>query len=138
MTQSLKDYFEALDRLVEGKPIRVAKGTLITNDAVSLEAGRVKGSIKRSREVFADLIVAIDLAHTEQVKDKRKRQEKVDKAKSSADDYRQKFEAAVAREISLLREVLHLKKELADIRGGKVRVLPLRPRPEAPGQGGSP
>lgn len=127
LKQSLNDYFEALERLKEGNPTRVPKGTLITNDAVSLEAGRVKGSIKRSREVFADLIVAIDLAYGEQTKDKKKRQEKVDKAKSNANDFRQKFEAAIAREMSLLREVFQLKKDLAAIRGGKVRVLPLRP-----------
>lgn len=125
MSQSLKEYFEALNRLQEGKPIRVAQGTPITNDAVSLEAGRGKGSIKKSREVFAELIVAIDLAHDEQTKGKRKRQEQINKAKSNADDIRQKFEAAIAREISLLREVFHLKKQLAHLTGGKV--LPLRP-----------
>lgn len=130
LSQSLKDYFEALERLKCDKPIRVAKGTPITNDAVSLEAGRVKGSIKKSREVHADLIVAIDLAREDQVKGKNERQEKIDKVKTSADDFRLKYEAALAREISLLREVFHLKKQLAKLTGE--RVVPLRTPDKGP------
>ena len=53
----LADYFEALDRLQKGRPRIVPLGTKITNDAVSLEAGRKKGSIKKSRDLFKDLIV---------------------------------------------------------------------------------
>ena len=43
MADILQDYFDALDRLKNGKPINVPKGTKITNDSVSLEAGRKKG-----------------------------------------------------------------------------------------------
>ena len=42
MPDILKDYFEALERLKKGKPTNVPKGTRITNDSVSLEAGRKK------------------------------------------------------------------------------------------------
>jgi hypothetical protein len=62
MTDILKDYFEALERLKREKPVNVPKGTKITNDSVSLEAGRKKGTIKRSRPIFSELIEAIDAA----------------------------------------------------------------------------
>mgnify|MGYP000194508144 CR=1 FL=1 len=62
MPDILKDYFEALERLKKGKPTNVPKGTRITNDSVSLEAGRKKGTIKKSRPIFSDLIEAIDAA----------------------------------------------------------------------------
>ncbi|SDJ55530.1 hypothetical protein SAMN04487926_16229 [Paraburkholderia steynii] len=62
MTSALTDYFEALERLKTGVPRVVPQGTRITNDAVSLEAGRGKGTIKKSRPVFADLIKAIEEA----------------------------------------------------------------------------
>ena len=59
---AIADYEEALERLKTGKPIRVAVGTRITNDAVSLEAGRGKGTIKKSRASFAKLILEIEAA----------------------------------------------------------------------------
>ena len=64
--QSLEEYFAALERLKAGRAKVVPKGSKITKDAVSVEAGRGKGSIKKSRGVFADLIGAIDLAAAEQ------------------------------------------------------------------------
>lgn len=57
--ESLADYFLALERLK-------ARRAAINNDAVSIEAGRKKGSIKKSRPVFAKLIAAIEAAVAEQ------------------------------------------------------------------------
>ncbi|WP_043589208.1 hypothetical protein [Chromobacterium haemolyticum] len=125
MTQPLADYFEALDRLKAGRPLNVSSGTKITNDAVSLEAGRGKGSIKKSRPIFADLIQAIDDAAMEQSKGSNQQKEKLDKAKHSADQYRIELEAALAREISLLYELYEVKKQLAQLTG--TNTLPLRP-----------
>jgi hypothetical protein len=125
MTQLLADYFSALDRLKTGHPINVPKGTKITNDAVSLEAGRGKGSIKKSRPVFADLIQAIDSAAEEQSKGLNQQREKLGKAKLSAEQYRRELEAALAREVSLLYELYEVKKQLAQLKGSNV--LPLRP-----------
>ena len=48
MDDILTEYFSALDRLKKNKPIRIPKGTKITNDSVALEAGKKKGTIKRS------------------------------------------------------------------------------------------
>jgi len=123
--QSLADYYESLDRLKRGRPINVPKGTKITNDAVSLEAGRAKGSIKKSRPIFVDLIHAIEIAAAEQYQGSNQQKEKVDKAKLSAKQYRLELEAALAREVSLLYELYELKKQLAKFTGADI--LPLRP-----------
>lgn len=125
MTQLLADYFNALDRLKTGHPVHVPRGTKITNDAVSLEAGRGKGSIKKSRPIFVDLIQAIDAAAAEQSKDSKQQKEKLEKAKLSADQYRLELEAALVREVSLLYELYEVKKQLAQLTGENV--LPLRP-----------
>jgi hypothetical protein len=122
--QPLDDYFAALERLKKGTSIIVSKGTKITNDAVALEAGRGKGSIKKSRPVFADLIAAIDEAAKTQASPVRDNQERLVKAKALAEDYRLKWEAALARELCLLRELAEVKKKLAQLTGSKI--LPIR------------
>lgn len=125
MTQPLTEYFEALHRLKNDRPINIPKGTKITNDAVSLEAGRGKGSIKKSRSIFTELILAIDSASAEQSQSSNLQKVKLEKAKISADHYRRELEAALAREVSLLFELYEVKKELAKITG--INVLPLHP-----------
>lgn len=127
-SQPLDDYFAALERLKKGTPKVVPKGTKITNDAVALEAGRGKGSIKKSRLVFADLIAAIEEAARAQASPARETQERLLKAKALAEDYRAKWEAALARELCLLREMAELRKTLAKLTGEKV--LPIRGKGE--------
>jgi len=122
--QSLDTYFAALGRFKKGTSTVVPRGTKITNDAVALEAGRGKGSIKKSRPVFTDLIQAIDEAAAEQSKPKNKQKERLNKAKTTADQCRRDLEASLAREISLLHELFEIKKKLACLTGEKV--LPLR------------
>jgi hypothetical protein len=124
MTQAHADYYEALARLQAGTATRVPKATKITNDAVALEAGRGKGSIKKSRPVFSDLIAAIDAAALEQSQGVNKDIARLDKAKLSAVTYRSELEAALAREVSLLYELYEVKKQLARLTGAKV--LPIR------------
>lgn len=120
----MKDYFGALDRLKKGRPTVVPKGTKITNDAVALEAGRGKGSIKKSRPVYADLIKAIDDAAAEQSQPKNEEKMRLAKAKSSVAHYRRELEAALAREVSLLKELYETKKLFAKLTGEKV--IPIR------------
>lgn len=122
--QPLDEYFAALDRLKKGRPDIVPKGTKITNDAVALEAGRGKGSIKKSRDVFADLIIAIDEAAAEQSKPKNEQKDRLDRTKNTARQLRNDLEAALGREMSLLAELYETKKKLAKLTGGKV--LPIR------------
>lgn len=124
MNQPLDDYFEALNRLKAGTPLRVPADSRITNDAVALEAGRGKGSIKKSRPIFADLIAAIDAAAGEQVQVVNKDKTALEKAKQETAEARQALDAALAREVSLLNELYELKKQLAALTGGNV--LPIR------------
>lgn len=127
MSDALEAYYEALERLKKGRSVHVSKGTKITNDAVSIEAGRGKGTIKKSRPVFADLIAAIDTAASEQASSKDALQEKVEKVKAEANRYRSLWEEGLAREISLLQELLEVRKTLARVTGENV--LPLK-KPE--------
>lgn len=124
MTNSITEYFDALDRLRTNRPIRVPKNTKITNDSVSIEAGRGKGSIKKSRPIFQELIGAIDEAAVEQSKSTDASNDKLVKARNSAAQYREMLDAALAREVSLLRELYAVKKQLATLTGGNV--LPIR------------
>jgi hypothetical protein len=127
MTSQITEYVEALERLRANRPMRVPKGTKITNDAVSTEAGRGKGSIKKSRLIFQELIHAIDEAAVEQSKSTNSSRDKLVKAKNSAAQYRDALDAALARKVSLLRELYAVKKQLAALTGGNV--LPIRGRP---------
>lgn len=124
MISALTDYFEALERLKTGVPRVVPKGTKITNDAVSLEAGRGKGTIKKSRPVFADLIKTIEEAAADRPDPQDVLKGKLESAKGVAEKYRKLWEEALAREASLLMELYEAKKALAKLTGGKV--LPIR------------
>lgn len=57
---ALNEYYAALERLKANKPMVLPKGSAINNDTVALEAGRKRGSIKKSRH--AALIEAIEQA----------------------------------------------------------------------------
>ncbi len=120
MNNSLNDYFEALERLKKNESKIVPVGTKITNDAVALEAGRQKGSIKKSRAVFHDLILAIEVAANEQAKLFNRPDEKFEKVKNDAASYKKAWEESLAREVSLLNEVFEIKKELSKLNGSNV------------------
>lgn len=105
MADILKDYFDALERLKNGRPDNVRKGTKINNDNVSLEAGRKKGSIKRSRPIFAPLIAAIDLAAKENGDPIDEAKEQLIKAKAEAASYRKRWEESLCREVSLFKQL---------------------------------
>lgn len=123
MSEMLGEYFEALERLKQGKPLHVSVGTKISNDSVALEAGRNKGAIKKSRSIFADLIVAIEVAAKEQnilPIDQRK----VLKLQDEVNTLRKDLERALGREMSLLYENYQLKKQLNTLNG--VNVIPIR------------
>lgn len=122
----LLDYFNALERLINDSPINVNKGIRITNDSVALEAGRGKGSIKKSRPIFAELISAINDAAIKQSYGNNQQKEKMFKAKNLADKYRRELEAALARELSLLYELYETKKQLSKLTGKNI--IPIRPQ----------
>lgn len=124
MSDTMQEYYNALDRLKKGRLTVVPKGSKINNDNVALEAGRGKGSIKKSRDVFADLIKAIDEAAAEQSKPVNEHKVRLSKANSTAEQLRILLEAALGREMSLLYELYETKKELSRLTGGNV--LPIR------------
>lgn len=105
MADILKDYFEALERLKRGKPLNVPKGARITNDSVSLEAGRKKGTIKKSRPIFKELIEAIDSAPVTEPLPRDEMREQLERAKAEAARYRVLWEEALAREVSLVKQL---------------------------------
>lgn len=111
MSETLDVYFQALERLKKGRPSCIPRGSRITNDAVAIEAGRGKGSIKKSRPIFKALIEAIAQAAEEQAKSTDKTTEQLISAKAEAKKYRKLWEEALEREVSLLREVYTLKTE---------------------------
>jgi hypothetical protein len=123
-TQPPDGYFQALDRLKNGRPGLVDRGTKITNDDVSLEAGRKKGSIKKSRPFFKELIEAIDAATVEQARPREEQGNRLNKVKQTAETLRMQLDAALARELSLLAELYETKKKLAQLTGENV--LPLK------------
>ena len=120
MTTALHDYFEALERLKKNRPINVSKGTKISNDAVALEAGRNKGSIKNSRPVFSDLITAIKEAKDEQSKQHNLLKVKLNRKNAQYSKLRQLHEESLGRELSLLYEIHELKQELYKRSSSKV------------------
>ena len=123
--EPLAEYFEALNRLKIDEPIRVPPGTPINNNSVSLEAGRKVGSIKKSRDVFADLILSIQSAATEQTRLASKDTLDSSRALASAKDFRKLWEDGLQRELCLFREIMQLKQALAKLTGSNV--IPLRP-----------
>lgn len=127
-TEPLTEYFDALERLKKGRPNIIEKGAKITNDAVSLETGRKKGSIKKSRDFFRDLIAAIDAAAAEQARPKAEQTERLNKFKQTAGSLREQLDASLAREICLLAELYDTKKKLVTLTGEKV--LPIRKNKE--------
>jgi hypothetical protein len=126
---NLTEYRTALNRLKDGLPKNVPKGTKITNDAVSLEAGRGKGSIKKSRAVFAQLIADIEAAAKEQSLPKRVVEQQSDRLKSEVKELRTQLDAALSREMSLVYELFEVKHALAKISGSNV--IPIRARNSA-------
>lgn len=120
MSNSLKEYFDALDRLIADTPKIVPSGTKISNDSVSVEASRGKGSIKKSRLIFSDLIEAIRLAAEHQFQNKTDVQEKIAKAKKDTLNYKKMYEEAIGRELSLIYEIDELKQTIRELTAGRV------------------
>ena len=124
----LEEYFSALDRIKQGIPRIVRKDARITNDSVSLEAGRQKGSIKKSRQQFGALIAAIDDAAFEQSRPQNDQGQRLKRVKETAATLRIELDFALAREVSLLAELYDTKKKLAALTGENV--LPIRRKAE--------
>jgi hypothetical protein len=128
----LNDYREALGRLKAGRTVNVPKGTKITNDSVSLEAGRKKGTIKRSRPIFKELIDQIDAAAAEKARPEDIHKKKSGELRAEIKRYRALWEEALAREVSLVKQLWDERQEWAmekaELTGEKVVLLKSRKR----------
>lgn len=112
INESIKDYFEALNRLINNKPVCVSGSYKINKDTVALEAGRKRGSIKKSREVFSDLIDAINAAENKIEAPKKEQINKLNNLKVDRDKYKELYEQALNRELMYMEHVNELEKEL--------------------------
>lgn len=122
-TNPLDDYYAALERLKK----RNAK---INNDTVALEAGRKKGTIKKSRALYTDLIQAIDQAAAAQASAPNPDKVRAEKYRSDAAYLREQLDAAYAREVSLLAELLEAKRTIQSLSGEQI--LPIRGKKRVP------
>ncbi|WP_168407525.1 hypothetical protein [Acinetobacter indicus] len=113
---ALNDYYAALERLKANKPTILPKGSAINNDTVALEAGRKRGSIKKSRH--AALVQAIELAAQAAGQHVLSPTQQVEKAKSKTKavktDYeqlREDYDKLLEKCNSLLLENFELKQK---------------------------
>ena len=113
---ALNEYYAALERLKANKPIILPKGSAINNDTVALEAGRKRGSIKKSRH--AALINAIEqaaqaagqnvLSPAQQIEQAKNRTKA---AKTNYEQLQEDYEKLLEKCNSLLMENFELKQK---------------------------
>lgn len=108
----IDDYFEALARLKSNSPIRIPKDSKISNDNVSLEAGRKKGTIKKSRPIFNELITAINKTKKKDDALIIEAQTKLNKYKKELQQYKFLYEESINRELMYLEKIDKLEKTL--------------------------
>jgi hypothetical protein len=128
---TLLPYYEALNRLVEGKTLIVPAGTKITLNSVALEAGRSAGSIKKSRPIYRALIEEVKIRAKEQMESRApgffkvsEAREKAAKEKATADTYKEMYKAGLGRELMLLMQLDKAEEDLRRVNN----VIPIRPR----------
>lgn len=114
---ALNEYYAALERLKANTATVLPKGSAINNDTVALEAGRKRGSIKKSRH--AALIEAIELAAQEAGQHVLSSTQQIEKAKTKTKavktDYeqlREDYEKLLEKCNSLLVENFELRQKV--------------------------
>lgn len=114
---ALNDYYAALERLKANKSIILPKGSAINNDTVAMEAGRKRGSIKKSRHTA--LVETIELAALEAGLNVLSPAQQIEQAKSKTkavkSDYEQlkeDYEKLLGKCNSLLLENFELRQKL--------------------------
>lgn len=119
---NLQEYYDALQRLKDNRPKVVPKGSKINNDTVALEAGKKRGSIKRSREVFIPLIEEIKSIQANEQAPKIKYEERIEKYKNKCKEYKSLYEGALNRELMLIERINELEKTIQSRRPEMVEV----------------
>ncbi|MCG7602069.1 hypothetical protein MHM84_20205 [Halomonas sp. McH1-25] len=126
---AVDNYLAALQRLIEGRPKNVPKGSAINKDTVALEAGRKRGSIKKSRAENADLIAEIEAAAAAQreaskpsaSEDVQKQKALKQAAKEQLGDLKADYELALQKIVSLAQENYLLKQQISELTAEKHR-----------------
>ncbi|WP_422155711.1 hypothetical protein KV699_01590 [Vreelandella titanicae] len=133
---AIDNYRAALQRLIEGKPQNVPKGSAINKDTVALEAGRKRGSIKKSRADNAPLIAEIEAAaaaHQDAAKpsaseDAQKQKARKQVAQEQLGALKADYELALQKIVSLVQENYLLKQQISELTADELRgnkVVPL-------------
>lgn len=112
----VEKYFQALERLK-------ARGEAINNDAVAKEAGSGKGSIKKSRPGYEDLIAAIEKAALGQ-KQAQAATDPTPQLRLEIKTLRNRLDAALEREVCLLNEVYTLREKVRQLETGRLKAVP--------------
>lgn len=110
-----EEFFEAKERIMKNKPIRVPKHTKLSLDAVALEAGRSKGAIRKNRypNLYDEIISQME-KHEElpiEASDRIKKHYKEER-----DKYKEMLAQAYNRELMLIKRVAELEEELKMIK----------------------
>ena len=111
---ALNEYYAALERLKANRPTILPKGSAINNDTVALEAGRKRGSIKKSRH--AALVDAIELAAQQAGQNVLSPTQQVEKAKSKIKAVKTDYEQLKEDYEKLLEKVNSLLLENFELR----------------------
>lgn len=114
---ALNEYYAALERLKANKPEVLPKGSTINNDTVALEAGRKRGSIKKSRH--AALIDTIEQAAQQVGQNVLSPAQRIEQAKtktkavkSAYEQLEEDYEKLLERVNSLLLENFELRQKV--------------------------
>ncbi|WP_331346297.1 hypothetical protein [Cellvibrio sp. UBA7661] len=118
MSDTVKEYFAALERLKQNTPINVPKSSPINKDQVALEAGRKRGSI-RSRPGFERLIAEIDAAGEQPRPIEKKRVRNNPNQTAEIELLKRDLDIARSRYMSLLYLNAAMAKEIRKL-GGEV------------------
>jgi hypothetical protein len=108
---SLKHYYEALERLKNGKPEILDEGYDINNDTVALEANRGRGSIKAKRH--PELISAIN--------DAADIKRGLDGNTETDSSIEMKYQAALNREVLLVERLRELELKIIELEKSMVQ-----------------
>jgi len=110
-----QEFRDAKIRIQKNQPINVSKGSRLSLDMVSLEAGRQKGSIRRSRypSLYNEIIQEMEeVLETPLQMSQRKRND----YKKQRDHYKSLLGKALGRELLLIERMKELEKEIKIIK----------------------
>lgn len=114
MASAIIEFLEALNRLVE-------RGVKPTLDAVAIEAGRKKGSIRRGLDRHKELVTAIANAAEQFEKEAEQSKEfkqtaRIEKLKKERDQYLAHYNSLLSEHIGLIYQLEDLRIENLELR----------------------